>query len=380
MAKKTNKSRLSETNFAPYNLRQTFINPQAEYIAALRDCSLFSVYGVTVLIKVPCDEEGNVLDNEVSEYNNFVNDNWLETTETVIPKFKEYRQILDENGMTSDGTDGIVELEVLLPTKLHLPRDSRIVFNEYDCNEYQVSREWQVLGTIAKQLSGSKTYTRIASCVPARQGTIRPTDPITTENIIWFDHNLGIINKIENLRAQGTIWFLRNVINKYGISKIYQDAIQEQVPENPEINEHIFGLMFYDSRPKYILQAGTRYEINKEYPLLDENNQQIQVLINDVTGEYLPLSIIVKDIDNNGGITEFEFNTNQGYTDFEDKIKAKVGDNKIPATIFLRSLPWKDEIYQETIKPSQIRNLKYIKPNKLEMYMQAKGIIASILN
>ena len=79
-------------------------------------------------------------ENYVDEYSNFTNINWIETTETVLPLFKEYRQALSDNGMQADGTDRNLALEVIIPTKLHLPRNSRIVFNEYDNKEFKIAR------------------------------------------------------------------------------------------------------------------------------------------------------------------------------------------------------------------------------------------------
>ena len=40
--------------------------------------------------------------------------------------------------------------------------------DEYNSHEDKIAREWRVLSTESKQLSNSKTYTRIAYCAPAR--------------------------------------------------------------------------------------------------------------------------------------------------------------------------------------------------------------------
>lgn len=165
MAKKNN-SILNETNFSHFNLRDSYINEYVEYASTLRDEIMFSNYGILVNVRIP------LVENDVDEYSNYVDDyltGFSESTETVVPLFKEYRQNVSVEGMSADGTDGLYPLEVLIPSKLHLPRNSRIIFNEYNSNQEQIAREWMVLGTQMKQLSNSKTYTRVANCVPARK-------------------------------------------------------------------------------------------------------------------------------------------------------------------------------------------------------------------
>lgn len=218
---KKNTSRLKETNFSDHNLRDAYLNSQVEYLAALRDSAIFDNYGVQVLVRVPVNEFQELADNVVDEYNNFVNDNWIETTETVVPKFEEYREILSEAGMTADGTDAVWPLEIIIPSKLHIPRDSRIILNEYDCKEYGISREWVVLGTVMKQLSGSKTYSRIARCVPSRQVLVNKAS--TYEGTIWFDYKQGEAVIDNSIRAHGTIWYVNTPV--LGI-KIY-NTIEE---------------------------------------------------------------------------------------------------------------------------------------------------------
>ena len=115
------KSRLTETDFSHINLRDAYITSYPEYAAALRDEALFSNYGIKALIKVPKKE------NNVDEYSNFVDDDFEITTESVVPKFEQYRQNVSVEGMSADGTEGLYPLEVLIPTKLHLPKNSRIV-------------------------------------------------------------------------------------------------------------------------------------------------------------------------------------------------------------------------------------------------------------
>ena len=226
---KKNASRLTETNFSDHNLRDSYVNNQVEYLAALRDSVIFDNYGVQVLVRVPVDEFDEVLDNNIDEYSNFVNDNWIETTETVVPLFEEYRQVLSEAGMTADGTDAVWPLSVQLPSKLHLPRDSRIIFNEYDCKEQGISREWVVLGTVMKQLSGSKTYTRIANCVPSRQVLVNQA--ATYEGTVWFDYKQLAPTLDNSIRAQGTMWYVNVPILSV---KIY-DTIDDESDSSSDV-------------------------------------------------------------------------------------------------------------------------------------------------
>ena len=129
MTRYSNLSRLKETAFSNYNLRDAYISSITDYVSALRNEALFSNYGTKVLVRIPLTDNFEDTDNFVDEYNNFVNIEWKDTVESVIPLFKEYRQNLSEAGMTADGIDGIYPLEVIIPTKLHLPRNSRLVFN-----------------------------------------------------------------------------------------------------------------------------------------------------------------------------------------------------------------------------------------------------------
>ena len=101
------KSKLDEIDFSAFNLRDAYITSYPEYAAALRDEALFSNYGIKALIKTPKYE------NNVDEYSNFVDDEWLITTESVVPKFEQYRQNVSAEGMSADGTEGLYPLEVL---------------------------------------------------------------------------------------------------------------------------------------------------------------------------------------------------------------------------------------------------------------------------
>ena len=241
------KSRLKETNFSRFNLRDAYITEYPEYASALRDEALFSNYGIKALIKVP------KIENNVDEYSNFVDDDFIITTESIIPKFEQYRQNVSVEGMAADGTEGLYPLEVIIPTKLHLPKNSRIVLTEYNSNEFIIAREWTVLSTEMKQLSSSKTYSRVAYCVPARKTIHRTTEFEELYGIFYFNTNVvtdKLINK--DLRAHTTFFFnIRPVSLRKGIDyeeiqenfNEYGEEIQE-VPsehEEPEWQENLVG-------------------------------------------------------------------------------------------------------------------------------------------
>ena len=54
----------------------------------------------------------------------FLDDDFIITTESIIPKFEQYRQNVSVEGMAADGTEGLYPLEVIIPAKLHLPKNS----------------------------------------------------------------------------------------------------------------------------------------------------------------------------------------------------------------------------------------------------------------
>lgn len=241
------KSRLKETDFSRFNLRDAYITEYPEYASALRDEALFSNYGIKALIKVP------KIENNVDEYSNFVDDDFIITTESIIPKFEQYRQNVSVEGMAADGTEGLYPLEVIIPTKLHLPKNSRIVLTEYNSKEFIIAREWTVLSTEMKQLSGSKTYSRVAYCVPARQTIHRTAEFEELYGIFYFNTNT-ITDKLisKDLRAHTTFFFnTRPVSLRRGIGyeeiqenlNEYGEEIQE-VPgehEEPEWQENLVG-------------------------------------------------------------------------------------------------------------------------------------------
>lgn len=216
------KSRLKETNFSRFNLRDAYITNIVEYLACCRDEALFSNYGIKATVKVP------KVENNVDEYSNFVDDDFITTVESVVPRFEQYRQNVSVEGMAVDGTQGLYPLEVLIPTKLHLPKNSRIILTEYNSNEELVAREWTVLSTEMKQLSGSKTYTRVANCVPSRQ-TIHHTGDFEEQfGIFYFNTSDVESYKVSDLRANGCMYFNIKPVS------ITKNLIYDEIQENYE--------------------------------------------------------------------------------------------------------------------------------------------------
>ena len=257
------KSKLKETDFSRFNLRDAYITSYPEYASALRDEALFSNYGIKALIKTP------KIENNVDEYSNFVDDDFDVTTESIIPRFEQYRQNVSVEGMAADGTEGLYPLEVIIPTKLHLPKNSRIVLTEYNSNEFIIAREWTVLSTEMKQLSGSKTYSRVAYCVPARQTIHRTTEFEEMYGIFYFNTNdVEYAQKTDSLRAHTRFFFnikpvslrrgmgygeIQENLNEYG------EEIQE-VPadhEEPEWQENLVeGTEYSDIKLLHVNGSG----------------------------------------------------------------------------------------------------------------------------
>lgn len=244
MVKLNNGSRLKETNFSEHNLRASYVDSQVEYLASLRDSVIFDNWGIKVHVRVPANDFGEVFDNNVNEYNNFVNEEWIDTTETVVPLFKEYREVLSEAGMTADGTDAVWPLEVIIPSKLHIPRDSRIVFNEYDCEEQGISREWVVLGTVMKQLSGSKTYSRIARCVPSRQVLVNKATVCSGTFIISGKAGKLVVD--DNVRAQGTFVTEHIPVSGFRIYSVLDESGYDESTGGEEIVTNAKKLVPYE--------------------------------------------------------------------------------------------------------------------------------------
>lgn len=230
------KSKLKEIDFSRFNLRDAYITDYPDYASRLRDEALFSNYGIKATIKTP------KIENNVDEYSNFVDDDFDITTESIVPKFEQYRQNVSIEGMAADGTTGLYPLEVIIPTKLHLPKNSRIVLTEYNSKEYIIAREWVVLSTEMKQLSGSKTYSRVAYCTPSRQTIHRTMEFEDLYGILYFDTH-EVTDKIvsKSLRAHTNFYFTIKPVSlrKNAMYEEFQEDLdsREEIQEMPEVPE-----------------------------------------------------------------------------------------------------------------------------------------------
>jgi len=383
MAKRKSNSRLKETAFSQYNLRDAYITDMAEYVAVQRDESLFSNYGLKALIRIPA-LDGELCSNCINEYSNFVNNEWIETTESVIPLFNEYRQVLSEHGLTADGTDGLYPLEIILPSKLYLPRDSRIILNEYDCENHKVAREWQVLGTVRKQLSNSKTYSNIANCVPARQGTI-DTSMLGRVHTIWFDSDIDQFgfHKLDGIRAQGTIWFVNKPLDRSQSIRAIEATIFEQIPEYPLIEEEIRPLVYYDTRSKHIINPGVDFVKGEEFDILDEEENPLYIDISEDGKEKVPLILTVEEVNDQGGIAAFKLNVEKGYTLLGEDGILRIElekDPNLPAVIDLVSILATSSEYVESLEAEIIEKPKYLAPYACNIALIGKKVALSVVS
>lgn len=376
MTKSSSKSRLKEVDFSSYNLRDAYITDNVDYLATLRDEALFSNWGIKVLIRVPAHEE-EVADNLVDEYSNFLNMEWIDTVETVVPKFNDYRINVSDEGMTADGTTGVYPLEVLLPSKLYLPRNSRIILSEHDAYENKIAREWVVLSTQMKQLSGSKTYSQIADCVPARKETYNSTNTSYLSEF-WFEYGLEQPIKIEDVRAQGIIWFLRDGIprTKMVIGKRY-DETYEQITHDSEYAEYVRIPVYYDNRNQNLVNAGTGFAVDDEYELYDDDGNQLYVIIDDKENIKVPLIMKITEAGDNGEIIGFKYNVERGYTLFgkDGVLQVTIAD----AVLNINCIDINNYTYQETILTPKVSNPKYIYPQNKITKFSAKRIAISVL-
>lgn len=380
MTKNTNLSRLNEVNFSNFNLRDAYITQNVEYLSSLRDESLFSNYGLRVLIRIPLTDDFTLEDNYLDEYSNFVNIEWQDTVESVVPKFTQYRQNVSDDGMAADGIDGIYPLEVVIPTKLHLPRNSRIIFNEYDSKENKIAREWTVLGTVMKQLSDSKSYTRIANCVPSRKSSYENIN--TSLGTIWFDWLSDCLYKTDALRATGTIWFSKKFLTVGEIYKaVRANDIYENIEAITELYQHVNTLMYYDNRSKHIISSLPCFEIGDEFEVYDESENIVYIDTEDDVK--LPLKVIVTSINTDNTIKTFEYNYQEGYTTFgktgiiEGHLKQ---NNKIIAKLNLISIDKYGDNYQEVIEDVSVAAPKYFIPYQMDAVFYAKRVSVSVLN
>lgn len=376
MAKSSSKSRLQETDFSSYNLRDAYITDNVSYIAALRDEALFSNWGIKVLVRVPAHEE-DINENNVDEYSNFVDIEWIDTVETVVPKFNDYRINVSDEGMTADGTTGVYPLEILLPSKLHLPRNSRIILSEHDAYENKIAREWVVLSTQMKQLSGSKSYSQIADCTPARRTTY---DSANTSYLseFWFDYAIDVPVKVDEIKAQGIIWFLREGIsrNKLVIGKRYNETY-EQVTNDSEYAEYVRIPVYYDNRNQNLVNAGTGFVVDDEYELYDDDGNQLYVIIDDKESIKVPLIMKITEAGDNGEILGFKYNVERGYTLFgkDGVLQVTIAD----AILNINCIDINNYTYQETILTPKVPAPKYIYPQNKITKFSGKRIAISVL-
>ena len=376
MTKSSSKSRLQETDFSSYNLRDAYITDNVSYIAALRDEALFSNWGIKVLVRVPAHEE-DINENNVDEYSNFVDIEWIDTVETVVPKFNDYRINVSDEGMTADGTTGVYPLEILLPSKLYLPRNSRIILSEHDAYENKIAREWVVLSTQMKQLSGSKSYSQIADCTPARRTTY---DSANTSYLseFWFDYAIDVPVKVDEIKAQGIIWFLREGIsrNKLVIGKRYNETY-EQVTNDSEYAEYVRIPVYYDNRNQNLVNAGTGFVVDDEYELYDDDGNQLYVIIDDKESIKVPLIMKITEAGDNGEILGFKYNVERGYTLFgkDGVLQVTIAD----AILNINCIDINNYTYQETILTPKVPAPKYIYPQNKITKFSGKRIAISVL-
>lgn len=165
-----------------FNHRSAIERAQVDYLAALRDGAFFDNFGIRVQVKIP------KVENNLDEYINFVDDDFNVQETVVVPKFKEYRRVLSELGQTAEED---YPLEIAIPSALHLPMNSRIILNEYNANENRIAREWRVLSTELKQISNSKSYTKIAYCVPARSNIFITSEVVSCSCYVMFESDIS---------------------------------------------------------------------------------------------------------------------------------------------------------------------------------------------
>ena len=381
MAKHSSKSRLKEVDFSSFNLRDAYVTDNVDYLATLRDEALFSNWGIKALIRVPANGE-DIADNQVDEYSNFVDIEWIDTVESIIPKFNDYRINVSDEGMTADGTTGVYPLEVAIPSKLYLPRNSRIVLSEHDAYANKIAREWVVLSTQMKQLSGSKTYSQIADCVPARRETYNVTN---TDYLgeFWFDYEVNSVVKADDIRAQGIIWFLRDGVprDKLVIGKRYEE-IFEQLDYMNGYSEYVRVPVYYDNRSQHIVSAGKGFVLNKSYDLIDKNGNPLYVVVDDSENIKVKFTIRPTSVSETGELLGYKFNVERGYTLFgtDGTLRVGVKNDVENAEIDIRCEDINVAMYQETILTPKISSPKYIYPENKIAKISAKNILISVLN
>ena len=373
-------SLLQEIDYSSFNLRDSFITDISEYQGALRDEVLFSNFSLRVLVRIPREE------NAVDEYSNFVDVGWIETTESVVPLFKDYRDNVSAEGMTAEQSE-LYPLQILIPSKLHLPKFSHIIFTEYNSREEKIAREWQVLSTQMKQLSNGKTYSRIAFCVPARKETWNITNikesSLPGIILFWYndiDENSIIIDT--DLKANGTIWFGYDTIT---VEHIVSNDVQETADTPPDVQEYLDLQYIYDTRAKNILNKGSGFIVGQELNVLDGIDGENILVIPEENGNPVPLKLKVLGVDSEtGALTAFTYNYTKGYTDFSGEYSEEVyvssANIAYPAKIKLVAFNNQlENNVQESLIPGSISNPKYMDSITINAVFEAKGTAVSVL-
>ena len=89
---------------------------------------------------------------------------------------------------------------------------------------------------LMKQLSDSKTYSRVANCSPARKSSFDNIE--TTLHTIWFDWYCNNLNKKTNIKAQGIIWFEHCLLPLGSVKKVIRlDDLYEELTNDSEYCE-----------------------------------------------------------------------------------------------------------------------------------------------
>ena len=371
---------LSEVDYSSFNLRDSFITDIVSYQADLRDEVLFSNWGIKVLIRQP------LVENSVDEYSNFVDVGWTESTESVVPLFKDYRDNVSVEGMTAEQSE-LYPLQILIPSKLHLKKYSHIIFTEYNSREEKIAREWQVLSTQMKQLSDSKTYSRVAFCVPARKETwnITTVKEASLPGIIlfWYDdipEDAIVIDK--DLKASGIIWFSNDPIP---VEHAITNDVQETPDYQPTVQESIVLPYTYDTRSKNIENCGSGFVVGQELDVLDAIGGDNILVVVDENGMPEPLKLRVLSVDEEtGALKEFTYNYTKGYTDFSAEYSQDVYvtsasttySAKIKLVAFNTHI---DNNVQEDTIPGVITNPKYVDGGTINALFEAKGTAVSVL-
>ena len=371
---------LKEVDFSSFNLRDSYITDIVEYISDIRDEGLFSNYGLRVLIRQP------LVENAVDEYSNFVDVGWTESTESVVPLFKDYRDNVSIEGMTAEQSE-LYPLQILIPSKLHLKKYSHIIFTEYNSREEKIAREWQVLSTQMKQLSDSKTYSRVAFCVPARKETwnITSIKESSLPGIILFWYNDipedGIVID-KDLRASGIIWFSNDPIE---VEHVTTNDTQETLDSHEIIQESINLPYTYDVRSKNIENCGSGFIINQELDVYDSIGGDRVLIVTEENGIPVPLKLKVLDVDEQtGALKAFTYNYTKGYTDFSgdysEDIYVSSGNSTYVAKIKLIAFNTHlDNNVQEDTLPGTLSKPKYIEGGTINALFEAKNTAVSVL-